>query len=140
MFGSNEFCPSQIPLGAPSGRGREVEEDAAVPVYPVLKRGADLVFALVLLFLTWPLMLLGIVLMRLTSSGAAIYKQTRLGRHGQPFVIFKIRSMYTNCESLTGACWSRPGDPRITPVGRWLRRTHIDELPQLWNVIRGDMS
>jgi lipopolysaccharide/colanic/teichoic acid biosynthesis glycosyltransferase len=68
------------------------------------------------------------------------YSQTRVGRNGKPFTIYKIRTMINNCEVLTGARWSMPGDPRITPVGWFLRRTHIDELPQLWNVLRGEMS
>jgi lipopolysaccharide/colanic/teichoic acid biosynthesis glycosyltransferase len=79
-------------------------------------------------------------LVKVTSRGSALYCQTRVGRHGKPFTIFKIRTMVHECESLTGACWATPGDARATPVGRWLRKTHIDELPQLWNVLRGDMS
>jgi lipopolysaccharide/colanic/teichoic acid biosynthesis glycosyltransferase len=76
----------------------------------------------------------------LTSSGPAFYSQTRAGRYGQPYLIYKIRTMLHDCERLTGPCWSRPGDPRITRLGRFLRRTHLDELPQLWNVLRGEMS
>jgi lipopolysaccharide/colanic/teichoic acid biosynthesis glycosyltransferase len=63
-----------------------------------------------------------------------------VGRDGRLFTIFKIRTMVHNCESLTGPRWSIPGDPRVTPVGQFLRRTHLDELPQLINVLRGDMS
>ena len=100
----------------------------------------DAVAALTLLILTLPLLLLAMLLVKLTSRGPALYSQTRLGRNGKPFIIYKIRTMYHECESLTGARWSTPGDSRITPVGRWLRKTHIDELPQLWNVLRGDMS
>jgi lipopolysaccharide/colanic/teichoic acid biosynthesis glycosyltransferase len=107
-----------------------------VPVKGVL----DFAAALVLLVLTLPLMLLAMALVKLTSPGPALYMQTRLGRHGRPFTLSKVRTMTHNCESLTGACWSKPGDARITPLGRWLRRTHLDELPQLWNVLRGDMS
>ena len=81
-----------------------------------------------------------VILIKLTSPGPVIYSQTRLGRHGRPFTIYKLRSMTHNCESLTGALWSTPGDCRVTAVGRWLRRTHIDELPQLWNVLCGEMS
>src|SRR5207248_4660391 len=80
------------------------------------------------------------LLVKLTSPGPMLYTQTRLGRRGRPFTIYKIRTMLHDCESLTGPQWSTPGDTRITRVGRWLRRTHIDELPQLWNVLRGDMS
>ena len=85
-------------------------------------------------------MLVAMILVKWTSPGPAIYTQTRLGRNGRPFTIFKLRSMTHNCESLTGAQWSTPGDSRVTAIGRWLRKTHIDELPQLWNVLRGEMS
>jgi lipopolysaccharide/colanic/teichoic acid biosynthesis glycosyltransferase len=81
-----------------------------------------------------------LLLVRLTSRGPGIYTQTRLGAGGIPFRIFKIRTMVHNCESLTGPRWAVPGDPRVTPVGFVLRATHIDELPQLWNVLVGDMS
>src|SRR5262249_20718427 len=72
--------------------------------------------------------------------GPAIYSQVRLGRGGRPFLIYKLRTMYHKCEAETGPQWCAKGDPRVTPVGRFLRTTHIDELPQLWNVLRGDMS
>jgi lipopolysaccharide/colanic/teichoic acid biosynthesis glycosyltransferase len=69
-----------------------------------------------------------------------MYSQTRLGRKSKPFKIYKIRTMIHNCERFSGPRWSVPGDPRITPVGKFLRNTHLDELPQLWNVLRGEMS
>ena len=96
--------------------------------------------ALVLLVFTAPLILFAMILIKVTSPGPAIYTQTRLGRHGAPFTIYKLRTMAHNCESLTGAQWSKPGDGRVTRLGSWLRKTHIDELPQLWNVLCGDMS
>src|SRR5262249_19201355 len=76
----------------------------------------------------------------LTSRGPVFYSQTRLGKDGKPFVIQKLRTMVNNCEALTGARWATPGDPRVIPVGRLLRELHLDELPQLWNVLRGEMS
>lgn len=108
--------------------------------YAFAKAVLDFTVSFTLLATTAPLIALAILLIRLTSRGPAIYSQTRMGRHGRPFTIYKLRSMTHNCESLTGAQWSQPDDVRVTPVGRWLRRTHIDELPQLWNVLRGDMS
>ncbi len=108
--------------------------------YEVCKRAADVACALVLLALTGPLVLVAMLLIRLTSCGPALYTQTRVGRYGRPFTICKLRTMYDECENLTGACWSLPGDPRVTPLGHFLRRTHLDELPQLWNVLRGEMS
>jgi lipopolysaccharide/colanic/teichoic acid biosynthesis glycosyltransferase len=102
----------------------------------VLERAA----ALVLLVPAAPLMLLAGVLVKLGSRGPVFYSQTRLGRQGRPYKMYKIRTMVHDCESVTGPRWSAEGDPRITPVGRFLRRTHLDELPQLWNVLKGDMS
>ena len=96
--------------------------------------------ALFLLILTAPLIFIAMILIRLTSPGPVIYTQTRLGRNGKPFTIFKLRTMTHDCESLTGAQWCRPGDTRVTTVGRWLRKSHLDELPQLWNVLAGQMS
>jgi lipopolysaccharide/colanic/teichoic acid biosynthesis glycosyltransferase len=87
-----------------------------------------------------PVILIAGLLVKLTSRGPMIYSQTRLGKHGRPFTIYKIRTMAHNCERLTGPQWAVPKDPRITPLGRFLRASHIDELPQLWNVLRGDMS
>ena len=108
--------------------------------YPSVKRLFDVLSALALLILTGPLILVCLVLVRLTSPGAGIYRQTRVGWRGRVFTIYKIRTMTDNCESKSGALWSKPGDMRITPLGRFLRKTHLDELPQLWNVVRGDMS
>lgn len=93
-----------------------------------------------MLVLAAPIILVAAVLVKLTSRGPAFYTQTRLGLDGREYTIYKLRSMFHNCERQSGACWSTAGDPRITLVGRWLRRLHIDELPQLWNVLRGDMS
>src|SRR5262249_6782677 len=87
-----------------------------------------------------PVILLCAVLVRLTSRGPAFYSQVRLGRGGRPYRIYKIRTMYHQCELKSGARWSQAGDPRVTPVGRFLGSTHLDELPQLWNVLKGDMA
>jgi lipopolysaccharide/colanic/teichoic acid biosynthesis glycosyltransferase len=108
--------------------------------YLPLKVGIDFLLALVLLCVTGPLILIALMLVRVTSRGPVLYSQTRVGRFGRPFTIYKIRTMTHRAESLTGACWCTPGDTRITPVGCWLRKTHVDELPQLWNVLRGEMS
>jgi len=95
---------------------------------------------LVLAVAALPILLLAALLVRLTSRGPILYSQVRLGRFGKPFSIYKLRTMYHDCERASGACWSQPGDPRVTPLGRFLRATHLDELPQLWNILRGDMS
>ncbi len=108
--------------------------------YMPCKRFLDLSGAAVLLLVAGPVMLLAALLVRLTSRGPAFYSQVRVGEGGKHFTIYKLRTMVHNCESLTGARWAIPGDPRITPIGAFLRASHLDELPQLWNVLRGDMS
>lgn len=104
-------------------------------------RIVDLVGSAVLLVLALPVMALAALAVRLTSPGPALYVQQRVGMNGRVFPIYKFRSMRADAEAITGAVWAAPGDdPRVTKVGRLLRRSRIDELPQLWNVIRGDMS
>jgi lipopolysaccharide/colanic/teichoic acid biosynthesis glycosyltransferase len=94
-----------------------------------------------LLLIVLPIIAIGVVLVWLTSRGSAIYRQKRIGRRGKEFTIYKIRSMRIDAEARTGAVWTTCSrDPRITPVGRFLRVTHLDELPQLWNVVRGEMA
>jgi lipopolysaccharide/colanic/teichoic acid biosynthesis glycosyltransferase len=105
-----------------------------------LKAALEFALAIVLLVLTAPLALLAALFVKLTSPGPILYTQTRVGRYGRPYTIYKIRTMRHNCESETGPKWATPNDPRITRVGRFLRATHIDELPQLWNVLRGEMG
>ena len=95
--------------------------------------------ALFLLVIALPVIGVAALLIRLTSPGPALYKQVRLGKNGTEFSLLKLRTMYHDCERLTGACWSVPGDSRITAIGRLPRKLHIDELPQLWNVVRGEM-
>jgi lipopolysaccharide/colanic/teichoic acid biosynthesis glycosyltransferase len=109
-------------------------------LYGVFKRAFDLVLSIALLVLTAPLLLFAMLVVKLTSRGPVFYWQTRLGCGGRPFTIYKIRTMYHECEKVSGARWCKPGDPRIIPLGRLLRRLHLDELPQLWNILRGDMS
>jgi lipopolysaccharide/colanic/teichoic acid biosynthesis glycosyltransferase len=104
------------------------------------KRAFDLVCAAILLVLTSPALLVTALLVKCTSSGPAFYTQRRLGMNGRPFTILKMRTMYHDCESLTGPRWCVPGDPRVTPLGQFLRKSHLDELPQLLNVLWGDMS
>jgi sugar transferase (PEP-CTERM system associated) len=107
---------------------------------PVAKRTVDIALAAAGLVVTSPLMLGVAALIRLTSSGPVIYRQQRVGQHGRVFVVHKFRSMRPDAEAHTGAVWAQADDPRITPLGRVLRRTRADELPQLWNVLVGDMS
>jgi len=105
-----------------------------------VKSFLDKVIACILLVLTAPIMLAAMLAVRLTSPGPVLFAQVRVGRNGALFRMYKIRSMFHACENQSGPQWSRPGDHRVTLVGRFLRSTHIDELPQLVNVIRGEMS
>jgi lipopolysaccharide/colanic/teichoic acid biosynthesis glycosyltransferase len=107
---------------------------------PSLKAASDFALALILLLLATPVLLVVALLVKLTSRGPVLYRQTRLGLQGRSYTLYKIRTMIDKCENATGPQWATPCDPRTTWVGRVLRRTHIDELPQLWNVLRGDMS
>ena len=108
-------------------------------LYHSVKRGVDFILALVMCVPALPLILLSAIAVKLTSRGPAFYSQIRVGRDGRPFRLYKLRSMVEDSEK-NGACWCKPGDPRVTRVGRFLRKTHLDELPQLWNVLCGDMS
>jgi sugar transferase (PEP-CTERM system associated) len=104
------------------------------------KRAVDLIVAALGLIVLSPVMALVALAIRITSKGPAVYHQQRVGKDGRLFTIHKFRSMREDAEAQTGAVWARVGDPRVTPVGRFLRRTRLDELPQLWNVVRGHMS
>ena len=105
-----------------------------------LKRFSDIVFSLIGLTLALPLIGLTALLVRISSPGPILYSQRRVGKDNEVFTIHKFRSMRQDAEKMTGAVWSVENDPRVTPIGRLLRRTRLDELPQLWNVLRGDMS
>lgn len=104
-----------------------------------LKRATDLIAALGLLILTLPITLITALVIRLESKGPIIYQQKRVGLFGQEFTVFKFRSMRVDAEK-NGAVWAAKQDPRVTRVGSILRKTRIDELPQLWNVLKGEMS
>lgn len=108
--------------------------------YLGLKRSFDFTVAAIMFILLLPVMALTLLAVKLTSRGPALYSQIRLGKSGRPFPIYKVRTMYQDAERISGATWSKPGDSRITPLGRFLRKSHLDELPQLWNVLKGDMS
>lgn len=100
----------------------------------------DRIVAALLLIPALPIIGVLVVLIRVTSRGAAIYRQPRVGKDGRRFVIYKLRSMIDRAEAQTGPVWSQASDPRVTLVGRFLRKFHLDELPQLFNVLKGEMS
>ena len=105
-----------------------------------LKRISDIVLSFAtLVVLSIPLLIIA-ALVKWTSPGRVFYKQERMGLDGKAFSVYKFRSMYIDAEDDSGPVWARDDDPRATPVGRWLRRFDLDELPQFWNVLKGDMS
>ena len=106
----------------------------------MVKRLEDVLGALVGLVLFAPVMALAALLVRRTSPGPAFYRQTRCGEQGRAFTLYKLRTMRQDAERQTGPVWAAADDPRCTPVGAFLRRHNLDELPQFWNVLRGDMS
>lgn len=119
--------------------------------YWVLRRGQDIVFSLIGLLLLWPVMLIVALVIYLNDPhGSSFFAQVRCGRDGKLFKMYKFRSMYVDAEErlkdllqdneMDGPAFKMKDDPRITRVGRFLRKTSLDELPQLWNILKGDMS
>ncbi len=141
---SNASTPPSAPrFRAPARGAGPLPRRAFSPLTPAqrsIKRAVDLVGALCLLALTAPLVLLAALLIRLTSPGPAFYTQTRVGKDGRCFKLVKLRTMIADAEARTGPVLAASADPRITAFGRALRAAHIDELPQLFNVLRGQMS
>ncbi len=130
------LCPDAIVLPA------RAVADVSPPrtAYAACKMAVEWLSALILLVVLLPVILLAALLVKLTSRGPAFYTQARVGKDGRPFTIYKVRTMTHNCEALTGPRWAEPDDPRVTRVGAFLRRTHLDELPQLVNVLLCEMS
>lgn len=115
----------------------------AVPTHRIgefLIRLLDLVGSVSILVMSWPMMLVAALLIRLTSPGPVLYRQERVGQGGRLFNVYKFRTMINDAEKGVGPVWATKVDARVTPVGRVLRQMRIDELPQLYNVLRGDMS
>jgi lipopolysaccharide/colanic/teichoic acid biosynthesis glycosyltransferase len=112
----------------------------ALPWYETWRQGFEYLAAALLLATALPVIGIAILLIKLTSRGPAFYLQTRLGRYGRLYTIYKLRTMVHNCERYSGPCWAKTNDPRVTAIGWILRKLHVDELPQLWNVLKGEMS
>ena len=100
----------------------------------------NLILAAVGIVVATPIMLLTALAVRLTSAGPVLYRQVRVGMDGIPFTLYKFRSMRADAEAETGAVWASKDDPRVTPLGRTIRKLRIDEIPQLFNVLKGEMS
>lgn len=118
----------------------QLRETPMQGIQGILKRLIDIVFSLVALILVSPLMLVITIAIRLTSPGRIIFRQERVGRAGKQFNIYKFRSMRADAEEKVGHVWAKDDDPRETSLGKFLRRWSLDELPQFFNVLKGDMS
>ena len=118
----------------------QLRETPMQGVRGIVKRLIDIVFSVFALIVLSPLMLTIAVIIRLTSPGKALFRQERVGRAGKPFNIYKFRSMRADAEERVGHVWAEADDPRQTSLGKFLRRWSLDELPQFFNVLKGDMS
>ncbi|MCY7806540.1 sugar transferase [Bacillus spizizenii] len=127
---SREFSVQQIHPFTLSGKTAR---------YLAVKRVMDIWFALIGLAIALPMIAVFSILICLETPGPAIYTQERVGKGGKPFKLYKLRSMKIDAEK-SGAVWAQKQDPRVTRIGAFIRRTRIDELPQLFNVLKGDMS
>ena len=105
----------------------------------LLKRGFDILFSFAVIIIGLPVFILLALITQFTSPGPVFYRQERMGKDGNPFYIYKFRSMRTDAEK-AGPQLASENDPRVTPWGRFMRKTRLDELPQFWNVLKGDMS
>jgi sugar transferase (PEP-CTERM system associated) len=128
---TRELRPSQLVFTAELGPSRNSEIRHSL---------YSLFIALILTVATIPIMLIVAVLVKLTTPGPVLHRQLRVGLNDAPFMVYKFRSMRADAEKGTGAVWAVRNDPRITPLGRWLRKLRLDELPQLFNVLKGEMS
>jgi lipopolysaccharide/colanic/teichoic acid biosynthesis glycosyltransferase len=155
MRTSFEQIAERNPVGGVVERGRERVPSAAAVAADAARRAFDIVFALTVLVLSAPVLVLAIVAIRLDSPGRALFRQRRMGRSGRAFELVKLRGMYIDANERfphlydyaaagaeDGGCFyfHQHVDPRVTRVGRVLRKYSIDELPNFWNVLRGDMS
>lgn len=109
-------------------------------MYYFIKRILDTIIACVMLIVISPILLIVAIAVKLDSKGPAIFKQDRIGKDFKPFKMYKFRSMVVNAQNMGTGVYAFAGDPRITKVGRIIRKTSLDELPQLWNIIKGDMA
>ena len=104
------------------------------------KRTFDCFAASLGLLVALPLLVLIGLFIKLVSPGPVFFQQKRVGKNGELFTLYKLRTMHLDAEAKTGAVWARENDPRLIPCGRWIRKMHLDEIPQLWNVLKGEMS
>ncbi|MFD2370802.1 sugar transferase [Brevibacillus sp. GCM10020057] len=140
--------PEMVELLAIESEPQQIDDLLVLSIQPprlvpgkwLMKRCFDILVSSFMLILLSPVMLVLYVLIKLTSPGPAIFKQERLGEGGRSYLIYKFRSMVADAESRTGPVLATAHDPRITPIGKWMRATRLDEIPQLLNVLKGEMS
>jgi exopolysaccharide biosynthesis polyprenyl glycosylphosphotransferase len=136
-----ELMTNKVPLGAINQVWfLENLSEGSKKSYEEMKRFFDIFFAIIMGLIILPFLPIFALAVKLSSSGPIFYRQKRVGRNGKSFEIIKFRSMRSDAEKETGAVWAQENDSRITRVGKIFRKTRIDELPQLWNIIRGEMS
>ncbi len=111
----------------------------SITVYEVMKRGFDIIFCFIALIVVFPIILIFCIAIIIESPGRFLYSQKRIGKNMKCFTIYKLRSMYVDSEK-DGPVWAEKEDPRITRIGRIMRKSRIDELPQLFNILKNDMS
>jgi lipopolysaccharide/colanic/teichoic acid biosynthesis glycosyltransferase len=146
MISSSVYQPEAPVISVPPELGIHEVLPVVVPVrqrrglYISFKVVAEWVIALAIFVLASPLIVALAIFVKATSRGPAFYAQTRLGRGGRLYRIYKLRTMRHDAEAHSGPVWASKQDSRVTPLGIFLRDTHLDELPQLWNVLRGEMS
>ncbi|MDP4220964.1 MAG: sugar transferase, partial [Bacteroidota bacterium] len=142
-----KIAPDLYDIVSGQARTREIYGFPLIDINPELqrpweeaaKRFLDAVVSFLVLLVGMPVWLLTALAVWLTSKGPVIYSQERVGKNGTIFHIYKFRSMRTDAEQ-SGPQWASKNDPRVTPIGRFLRKSHLDEVPQFWNVLKGDMS
>jgi undecaprenyl phosphate N,N'-diacetylbacillosamine 1-phosphate transferase len=133
----NEISINQITLSKADIQTKNPEKGF---YYYIVKRTADIIFSSVVLLLTAPIMLVLICLIRLESKGPAFYVQERVGENGKIFKVYKLRTMFIDNEKIGGGVRTLTDDPRITKIGRLIRSSSLDEFPQFYNILKGEMS
>lgn len=118
---------------------KKADRNYSIIVYEALKRGFDIIFCLIAILFAIPIIIIFCIAIMIESPGGCFYSQKRMGKNMRCFTIYKLRSMYIDSEK-NGAVWAEKEDPRVTKVGRIIRKTRIDELPQLINILKNDMS
>lgn len=132
--------PEPLTLVAVGGGIAAIVIRLARRYFELAKETVDIVLGTIALILALPLLIVTAAIIKLSSKGPVVFTQLRVGQDGKLFKMYKLRTMYTDAELDSGAVWAQQNDPRIIPVCRWMRRSHVDELPQIINVIKGDMS